>query len=84
MEAAVNTGSMPQALAALAAGNMFRHAFAMAEELDQIRSNYGEDCLSFVKSALLHSSRSEWTEVVDEAISSWLQSNPESFRGMDI
>jgi len=51
-------------------------ALAMAEEFDQIRSIYGEECLSVVKHSLYRSPDSDWHAVVDQTISHWICDNP--------
>jgi len=54
----------------------YQEAFAMVEELDQIRSVYGNDCLTFVKKALVVSHDPDWKGVVSGAIWSWQRTHP--------
>jgi hypothetical protein len=51
-------------------------ALAMAEEFDQIRNIYGEECLSFVKLSLRRHRDNDWHTIVDQAISGWISENP--------
>jgi len=53
-----------------------REAIQVAEELDQIRSVYGEDCLSSVKRALHTDGDPDWHNVVERALHEWESEHP--------
>jgi len=54
----------------------YQEAFVMADELDQIRLVYGDDCLTFVKKSLLLSGNPDWKGIVSGAVFSWQQGHP--------
>lgn len=53
-----------------------REAIALADELDQIRSIYGEGCLASVKRALTTDPHSDWFDTISKAISDWSEAQP--------
>lgn len=67
-----NTSVNTESLAAVIA----REAIQVAEELDQIRSVYGEDCLTSVKRALHSNSGSDLQGVIEDAVLAWEAEHP--------
>jgi len=61
-----------------------REAIRVAEELDQIRSIYGEGCLSSVKRALHTNTEPDWQKVIDGAILGWEVEHPRSHLGFTL
>ena len=51
-------------------------AVAIAEELDVVRECYGNECVSFVKRALMASADPEWLNVLAGAIQEWSREHP--------
>lgn len=51
-------------------------AVALAEEFEAIRSCYGDECLSFVKRALLSAEEKPWDGVVVAAMTEWHRAHP--------
>jgi len=51
-------------------------AVRVAEELDQIRTIYGEDCLASVKRALHTEADPSWQSVITKAVTEWETANP--------
>lgn len=58
------------------APNLLREALALAEELDQVRSVYGDECASFVKRALYVSEDARWHMIVENAVREWDRIHP--------
>ena len=46
-------------------------AVRAADELDQIRSVYGEECVTRVKRALHQDPEPDWRAVIDRAVREW-------------
>jgi hypothetical protein len=54
-------------------------AIAVADELDQIRSVFGDECVGFVKRALMvNCETDDWRDVVDGAMSNWTRHHPQT------
>jgi hypothetical protein len=57
------------------AQSLLPEAFAMADELDAVRTVYGEPCLTFVKKALMVSDNPSWQTIVEDAVRRWTDEN---------
>jgi hypothetical protein len=75
-----NTSVTNSTLAALVA----REAIQVAEELDQIRSVYGEDCLATVKRALRSDPEPDWQKIIDDALAGWESEHPRGSLGFTL
>lgn len=53
-----------------------REAIALAEELDQIRSIYGDECWTTVKRALHTDPTLEWHDTIERALMDWESAHP--------
>lgn len=49
-----------------------QQAVALADEMDQIRSIYGEECLGRIKSALRSSPDPDWRRTIDAVLEGWI------------
>lgn len=58
------------------AATIAREAIALAEDLDQIRSIYGDECWTSVKRALHTEPSLEWRNTIERAIVDWSQTHP--------
>jgi hypothetical protein len=61
-----------------------REAIQVAEELDQIRTIYGEDCLTSVKRALHTMPEPDWHKVIDGALVGWESEHPRGSLGFTL
>lgn len=55
---------------------VIREACALADELDLIRSAYGEECVTFVKKALFTASVPDWQTIIMDVINAWHREHP--------
>lgn len=58
------------------AATIAREAIAVADELDQIRAIYGEDCLASVKRALHAADDLDWHGAIERAVVGWQAEHP--------
>ena len=61
---------------ASAPGALSGVAIAMSEQLQDIGSVYGDECLCYVKHRLVSSSDPSWEEVVYTAVKQWTMAHP--------